>query len=149
MPLKSSHSVKDLGVTEEDAVIVAAPPNEVTSLVNMDAELKDLSVKEKKSEVYFQLVDSVTGLPYKETTSTAVSLSFNATVENFRDAVINKYKDQKANLLTGFASSQLVVYENKEAFDKRNDQEEKVIHLDLIAERAIEILLLCRGSWGE
>jgi len=48
-------------------------------------------------------------------------VSSNSDVADFRDAVHLK----NSPILTGFASSQLLVYANKAAFDKRNDADEK------------------------
>ena len=70
--------------------------------------------------VWFQLLDSATGEPYKGTTAEKVAVSSTADVADFREAVIEKFDKQKSSLLTGFASSQLLVYKNKAAFDKRN-----------------------------
>ena len=70
--------------------------------------------------VWFQLFDSATGKPYKKTTADRVAVSSSADVADFRDAVIEKFDKQKSSVLNGFASSQLLVYKNKAAFDKRN-----------------------------
>jgi hypothetical protein len=73
------------------------------------------------SPVWFLLLDSATGQPYKGTTADFVSLASSAFIAQFRDAVIEKFDKQKSSVLTGFASSQLIVYKNKAAFGKRND----------------------------
>ena len=71
--------------------------------------------------VWFLLLDSVTGLPYKETSADAVSLPPSSVIAQFRDAVKKKDKDEgDAAVLTPFKSSQLLVYKNKSAFDKRD-----------------------------
>ena len=66
--------------------------------------------------VWFQLFDSATEEPYKGTTADAVSLFPGSVVVQFRDAV----KAKNSSILTGITSSQLIVYKNKAAFDKRN-----------------------------
>jgi hypothetical protein len=63
--------------------------------------------------VWFLLLDAATGNPYKGTTADKVAVSSSADVADFRDAVIEK---QKSSVLTGIASSQLLVYKNKAAF---------------------------------
>ena len=67
--------------------------------------------------VWFQLFDSATGKPYKGTSADKVSVSSLADVTDFRDAVHLK---NSTSILAGIASSQLIVYKNKAAFDKRN-----------------------------
>jgi hypothetical protein len=71
--------------------------------------------------IWFLLVDSVTGQPYKGTTADKVSIASTADVADFRDAVKKKDKDDgDAGVLNPFKSSQLLVYKNKASFDKRN-----------------------------
>ena len=127
--MKSSNSLHSVGNSEEDALIVTVPSNEVNLVVS----------REKKSAFWLQLLDSVTGLPYNGTTATSVYLSSKATVDSFRKAV----HLENSSILTGITSSQLLVYENKEAFDKRNAQEGKVLYLNnLKTGRAIETISL-------
>jgi hypothetical protein len=66
--------------------------------------------------VWFQLLDATTGQPYKATTATKVTVSSSADVDDFRKAV----HLENSSILTGIASSQLIVYKNKSAFEKRN-----------------------------
>eukprot|EP00804_Cyclotella_cryptica_P001862 CCRYP_019353-RA/>CCRYP_019353-RA protein AED:0.08 eAED:0.08 QI:0/-1/0/1/-1/1/1/0/338 len=66
--------------------------------------------------VWFLLLDSVTGLPYKGTNANKVSVSTSADVADFREAAHLK----NSSILTGITSAQLTVYKNKAAFDKRN-----------------------------
>jgi hypothetical protein len=66
--------------------------------------------------IWFLLVDSITGQPYKGTSADKVSIASTADVADFRDAV----KIKNAPILTGITSSQLLVYKSKAAFDKRN-----------------------------
>ncbi|KAI9345211.1 kinase-like domain-containing protein [Obelidium mucronatum] len=68
--------------------------------------------------VWFLLLDSATGNPYKNTFASCVVRSSLVVpvVDLFRDAVHLK----NSSILTGIASSQLRVYKNKLSFDKRN-----------------------------
>ena len=66
--------------------------------------------------VWFQLLDSATGQPYKGTSADKVAVSSTADVADFRDAVKAKF----SNKLSSFDAADLVVYKNKAAFDKRN-----------------------------
>ena len=71
--------------------------------------------------IWFQLIDSETGEPYKSEGASKVKVSSSADVDDFRNKVKKKdTKDNEAAVLTPFKSSQLVVYKNKAAFDKRN-----------------------------
>ena len=73
------------------------------------------------SLIWFHLYDAGTGQPYKGSSVDAVSCSPGSIVLQFRDAVYLK----NSSILTGFASSQLLVYKNKAAFDKRNADKKK------------------------
>ena len=66
--------------------------------------------------IWFLLFDSATGKPYKGTSADAVSLPPGSVIVQFRDAV----HFENSSILTGIASSQLIVYKTKAAFDKRN-----------------------------
>ena len=68
--------------------------------------------------IWFQLLDSVDGLPYKATSVASILRSSLVVpvVDQFRYAVVQ----DNAPILTGITSSQLLVYKNKAAFDKRN-----------------------------
>ena len=71
--------------------------------------------------VWFLLLDSSDGQLYKGTSADYVSLAPGSVIAQFRDAVKKKDKDDgDAAVLTPFKSSQLLVYKNKAAFDKRN-----------------------------
>ena len=82
------------------------------------------------AKFWFLLLDSATGQPYKGTTADFVSLPPGAVVAEFRDAVLSK----NPAILTGIAPSQLIVYRNIAAFDRRNNdaanKEEKEEPLD-------------------
>jgi hypothetical protein len=79
------------------------------------------------------LYDSDTGLPYKGTSASKVSVSSFADVDDLRDAVKAKY--DQPNYLKDIPAGALLVYKNKAAFDKRNSDDgiEKVLpYFDLI-----------------
>ncbi len=73
--------------------------------------------------VWFHLYDAATGLPYKGTSCDKVSVSSSADVADFRDAVHAK----NSNKLSSLDAADLLVFRNKDAFDKRNDLENKVV----------------------
>ncbi len=78
--------------------------------------------------VWFLLLDSATGQPYKGTTADYVYLPSGSVIAQFRDAVKAKYSD---SLLKGVAASALLVFKNKSAFDKRDAvNDEKVSYLN-------------------
>jgi hypothetical protein len=66
--------------------------------------------------VWFLLLDSGSGLPYKRTSADYVCLAPGSVIAQFRDAAHLK----NSSILTGITSSQLTVYKNKDAFEKRN-----------------------------
>ncbi|KAI8891671.1 hypothetical protein BC833DRAFT_454794, partial [Globomyces pollinis-pini] len=68
--------------------------------------------------VWFLLVESDTGLPYKGTSADKVAVSSPADVADFRKAVKAEYNEP--NYLRDIPSSALLVYKNKYSFDKRN-----------------------------
>ena len=68
--------------------------------------------------VWFLLLDSATGQPYKGTSADAVSLSPGSVVVQFRDAVKAKY--DQPGYLKDIPAGALHIYKNKAAFDKRN-----------------------------
>ena len=78
--------------------------------------------------VWFLLLDSETGEPYKNTTTDYVSHPPGAVVAEFRKLV---HRENSA-ILPGIAPSQLLVYKNKAAFDSRSaaENEGKVDPLD-------------------
>ena len=75
--------------------------------------------------IWFHLYDSETGLPYKGTTATSVSLPPSAVIDKFRDSVKVKYSDSH---LKGISPSDLLVFKNKRLFDMRDATVEKVIY---------------------
>ena len=74
--------------------------------------------------IWFHLYDSETGLPYKGTTATSVSLPPSAVIDKFRDAV----KVKCSNKLSSIDSDDLLVFKNKRLFDMRDATVEKVIY---------------------
>jgi hypothetical protein len=66
--------------------------------------------------VWFLLLESATGKPYKGTSADKVAVSSPADVADFRKAV----KAEHSNKLSSFDAADLLVYQNKAAFDKRN-----------------------------
>ena len=67
--------------------------------------------------VWFLLVDGE-GHPFRGTTASSVFVPSEYVIDQFRDAVKEKYKDSH---LKGIAPSDLVVYANKAAFDRKDD----------------------------
>ena len=82
------------------------------------------------AKFWFLLLDSATGQPYKGTTADFVSLPPGAVVAEFRDAVLSK----NSNKLAIVDASDLLIYRNIAAFDRRNNdaanKEEKEEPLD-------------------
>ncbi|KAL3815268.1 hypothetical protein ACHAXA_001880 [Cyclostephanos tholiformis] len=78
--------------------------------------------------IWFLLLDSVTGQPYKGTTADYVSIYSGAVVAEFRKLVHRENSNKLANI----DASDLLIYENKAAFDNRStaDSEGKVDPLD-------------------
>ena len=76
------------------------------------------------TSVWFLLVDS-NGQPYKKTSADKVKLPTASDIADFRKAI----KTENSQKLSSFDASDLVVYKNKESFDKRDsevEQERKV-----------------------
>jgi hypothetical protein len=65
--------------------------------------------------IWYQLVDGSTGQLYKNTTSDKVSVSRDADVADFRDAV--KVKWDEPGYLNGIPAGILIVFKNKTAFE--------------------------------
>jgi len=57
------------------------------------------------------------GEPYKGTTASSIDVPLNYVIDQFRDAVKDKYADSH---LKGIAPSDLLVYSNKAAFDRKD-----------------------------
>jgi hypothetical protein len=81
--------------------------------------------------IWFQLVDAATGAPYMGKSPSAVSLPSGSALFEFQDAVKAKY----FRTLESVEADELIVYMNKDAFDKRNlaGKEAPLHYLDLIA----------------
>jgi hypothetical protein len=71
--------------------------------------------------IWFLLLDSDTGEPYKQAGDDKVSVSSFADVVDFQKAV----KAENSNKLSSIDSSDLLVYKNKADFDKRNAEDGK------------------------
>jgi hypothetical protein len=70
-------------------------------------------------EIWYFLVDE-TGHPYAESSADAVDLPSSSSILCFTDAVKDKW-DRQVDDLKGILSSELVVYANKAAFEKKDD----------------------------
>jgi hypothetical protein len=90
----------------------------------MSKSKKQKSSSKKESKIWFHLYDSVNGLPYKGTTADYVSLPSSADIAQFRKAV----KAECSNKLSSIDANDLLVFQNKQSFDKRDDDVEKVIY---------------------
>ena len=80
-----------------------------------------MSSKEE-SNIWFHLYDSANGLPYMGTTADYVSLPPSADIAQFRKAV----KAEFSNTLSSVDAGKLLVFKNKQSFDKRKSKREKV-----------------------
>jgi hypothetical protein len=76
--------------------------------------------------IWFHLYDSGTGEPYKGCSTDCVALPSSSIIVELKDAVKKKHKEEDSNVLSGISASQLLVFKNKESFDKRNLKEAKV-----------------------
>ena len=94
--------------------------------MSVNSQQQQSSMSSPSPLFWFQLLDSVTGLPYKGTTADYVSLPPGSVIAHFRDAV----KAKNSNKLSSFDPADLLVYKNKTAFDK-------VMNLNLITDRAV------------
>ena len=89
--------------------------------------------------VWFQLLDSATGEPYKGTTADKVAVSSSADVADFRDAVKAKY----SNKLSSVDSGELLVYKSKAAFvDGKEEPFEEDSLLDGLGKSKKEALIV-------
>jgi hypothetical protein len=77
----------------------------------------------EEQRFWFQLVDAVTGQPFKDTGVTYVSSKSSMFVAQFLENVKDKDRTD-ASLLTDIAATQLRVYKNQASFEKRNASEE-------------------------
>ena len=95
------------------------------------AQLKKLKL-DISQLVWFHLYDSHTGNPYSGTSASSVSLPRSAAIDKLKDAVKIKY--DQPGYLKDIPSGVLKVFKNKDSFDKRNLEEEKVNH-DMILDK--------------
>eukprot|EP00804_Cyclotella_cryptica_P011830 CCRYP_015337-RB/>CCRYP_015337-RB protein AED:0.28 eAED:0.75 QI:201/0/0/1/0/0/3/0/756 len=126
-PLDPTESIGVLG-SKEDMLVIAVPD------LSLIKEPSRESKRAKQSAFRFLLVDSETGEPYKGFGIDAVSLSPDADIIQFRDAVHAK----NSPILPGIVPVQLVVYKNKAAFDRRNNAEDKGKEQPLKASRILD-----------
>ncbi len=69
---------------------------------------------------WFEMAEAATGETLKGSRADAVSLPEDSLVVDFRSAA----KAENSNLLKGVPPSNILVFKNRAAFDKRNDGEE-------------------------
>ncbi len=74
--------------------------------------------------IWFHLYDSDNGLPYMGTRATKVSVPVGSDIAEFCKAV----KAECSNKLSSIDAGDLLVFKNKQSFDKRNLEEHKVIY---------------------
>ena len=67
-------------------------------------------------KVWYLLLDSTNGQPYKGTSASTVSLPSDHVIDQLRDAV----KAENSNNLSGVDPLNLIVYKNRASFDQRN-----------------------------
>jgi hypothetical protein len=89
------------------------------------ASQQELSSLPSSSLVWFLLVDSTTGEPYKGTSIDYVSLPSTAVIAQFRDAAHLK----NSNKLSSVDAADLLVYKNKRVFSERPHRPLKVYRL--------------------
>jgi len=89
--------------------------------------------------IWFQLLDSTTGMPYKGTSADFVSLPPSFVIAQFRDAVKTKY----SNKLSSVDAGELLVYKNKAAFvDGKEEPLEEDFLLDGLGTTEEEALIV-------
>ena len=82
-----------------------------------------MSSKEE-SKIWFHLYDYETGKPYKGTRATKVSVPVGSDIADFCKAV----KVNSSNKLSSVDAEDLLVFQNKQSFDRRDAAVEKVIY---------------------
>ena len=111
----------------------------------------EFSLKKMNSNplIWFHLYDNETGLPYKGTSSDAVSLPSPSAISQFRKAVKTEYFDSH---LKGIAASDLKVFKNKYSFNRRHADVRKEEplkssrQLDGLGETEEDALIVAVGS---
>lgn len=99
-------------MNSDSTVVVLA----LETLVAQERDLKqEIKMTSSCHPVWFLLVDSVDGRPYRGTSADAAMLSNNTLVFQFREAV----KERNPNILSCTDASQLVIYRDKDAFKRR------------------------------
>jgi hypothetical protein len=79
--------------------------------------VQQLVHKLMSSQVWYELVDSATGLPYKGTRAAMLTFCYSDHVFLFKKAV----KAENPNILSTVDASQLVVYKDRAAFDGKQE----------------------------
>jgi hypothetical protein len=70
--------------------------------------------------VWYALVNK-DGKPFKETTTTCISMNVNCIVREFSQTLVKRCNEEKCGLLNGINSSQLLVFSNMGSFANRNN----------------------------
>jgi hypothetical protein len=81
-------------------------------------------ISTSNARIWFHLYDYETGKPYKGTTADKVSVPVGSDVTDFRKAV----KDECSNKLSCIDAGDLLVFQNKHSFEKRDSGVENVIY---------------------
>jgi hypothetical protein len=109
----SEVSIAHYGSVNSDSTVVVLA---LETLVAQERDLKqEIKMTSSCHPVWFLLVDSVDGRPYRGTSADAAMLSNNTLVFQFREAV----KERNPNILSCTDASQLVIYRDKDAFKRR------------------------------
>jgi hypothetical protein len=87
--------------------------------------------KSSDQRIWFLLLDSQTGGAYKGSSASSVKLPHDSVIDDFRKAVKAEYSDSH---LKGISPSNLLVFENKDAFEQWKKGNEKVNHNRLMSE---------------
>ena len=91
-------------------------------IVDSIANRNNIMATSQPRLIWYRLLDSSTGQPFLGTTADFVQLdSSTAVIAQFRDAV----KTKNTSILTAIVASQLLIYPNKSAFEKRNSANDK------------------------
>eukprot|EP00557_Chaetoceros_sp_GSL56_P003743 CAMPEP_0176496978 /NCGR_PEP_ID=MMETSP0200_2-20121128/11477_1 /TAXON_ID=947934 /ORGANISM="Chaetoceros sp., Strain GSL56" /LENGTH=475 /DNA_ID=CAMNT_0017894957 /DNA_START=66 /DNA_END=1490 /DNA_ORIENTATION=+ len=90
---------------------------EISSDTNIQQQQQLSASLSPRPLIWFVLLDSDTGKSYKGTSADYVSLPAGSVVAQFRKLIHR----ENAPILTGITASQLLIYKNKDAFDKRQN----------------------------
>ena len=115
MVLQEGGKLRLLEEEKSQVVREEVPPN-AANYENAGLQQSSLSLPPPPRLVWFVLLDCATGESYKGTSTSSVLIPPDFFVAQFRKQI---YQDN-ASILKGITSSQLIIYKNKDAFDKRN-----------------------------